>query len=208
MLFLKYFFIFCTASLLLTACTNNELSASPANTQISHLHEIKMTKPAVQTLIADALHLSKQKLDYQFGSADPKNGGLDCSGTIYYLLQNYNFKNVPRQSDQIYRWTKKYGKLHAVKSRKFNNKEFAALKPGDLLFWTGTYPVKRKHQITHVMLYLGKNKEGQRLMFGAHNRRTAKNQENAGVGVFAFNLPPLKSKSRFIGYACIPNLNC
>src|SRR5690606_27852789 len=158
----------------------------------------------VQNVITRALNLTKQNLDYKFGSADPKNGGMYCSGIIYYLLQALGQKDAPRQSDQIYFWVKKRGKFYPVKSRTFNSKEFQQLKPGDLLFWTGTYPVKRKSPISHVMLYLGKNKQGKHLMFGASNGRTYKNKQIWGVSVFDFNLPSAKSKSRFIGYSCIP----
>lgn len=196
------------ATLFIASCASKEFTQAPAPVSVSYLNEFKSASPRTQTLISDALNLSKRRLRYQYGSADPNNGGMDCSGTIYYLLKGYQQKQIPRQSDQMYRWVKKKGKFYPVKSRRFNAKEFSHLKPGDLLFWTGTYPVKRKHQITHVMLYLGKSKQGNRLMFGASNGRTYKYKRNHGVSVFDFYLPSLKSKSRFIGYGCIPNVNC
>ncbi|WP_156346086.1 C40 family peptidase [Verrucomicrobium spinosum] len=50
----------------------------------------------LQTLITEALALTKLNLRYQFGSADPKSGGMDCSGTIYHLLHKLGVSDVPR----------------------------------------------------------------------------------------------------------------
>lgn len=202
------FFFFFALSLATTSCASKKITSSPSSIPTANLQGFTTYPNDVQILISRAMELAKQKLTYQYGSANPKNGGMDCSGTIYYLLQSYNQKDVPRQSDQIYDWVKKRGKFYPVKSKTFDSKEFAHLKPGDLLFWTGTYPVKRKSPISHVMLYLGKNKQGKPLMFGASNGRTYKNKQIWGVSVFDFKLPPAKSKSRFIGYSCIPDINC
>lgn len=201
------FFFFFAATLVTTSCASKTSIHAPVTIPTSNLKGFNHYPDNVQTLITNALALTKRKLTYQFGSADPENGGMDCSGTIYYLLQAYK-QNVPRQSDQIHSWVKKRGKYHSVKSRTFNSNEFNHLKPGDLLFWTGTYPVKRKSPISHVMLYLGKNKEGKRLMFGASNGPTYKDKPVWGVSVFDFKLPSARSKSRFVGYGCIPNINC
>src|SRR5262249_20604799 len=43
--------------------------------------------PKVRQIIDAGLALTKQDLGYTYGSADPKNGGMDCSGFIYYVLQ-------------------------------------------------------------------------------------------------------------------------
>src|SRR5439155_21382315 len=40
--------------------------------------------PKVRQVIDAGLALTKQNLGYAYGSADPKNGGMDCSGFIYY----------------------------------------------------------------------------------------------------------------------------
>jgi cell wall-associated NlpC family hydrolase len=162
----------------------------------------------VKEMIVHASKLTQQNLHYQYGSADPKNGGMDCSGTIYYLLRSVKQMEVPRQSDQIYSWTLKSGSFHHVTSTDFTNAEFADLKPGDLLFWSGTYEVKRTIPITHVMLYLGKSLQGKHLMFGASNGRTYDNKKIWGVSVFDFKLTSTKPNSRFVGYSCIPKINC
>jgi hypothetical protein len=162
----------------------------------------------VQKLINEAVDLSQKNLNYIYGSADPKNGGMDCSGTIYYLLNNAKLSNVPRQANEFYRWVWEKGKFNSVVSSSFSSFEFSLLQPGDLLFWTGTYDVKRDPPVSHVMIYLGKNKQGKPLMFGASNGRSYENKEMWGVSLFDFKLPNLDSSSRFIGYSCIPTLTC
>lgn len=160
----------------------------------------------VQTLITKALKLLQMNLTYMYGSADPKNNGMDCSGTIYYLLNESKLQDVPRDADGLFNWVKKDGTLYQVTSNDFNSSEFSKLKPGDLLFWSGTYATS--HSITHVMLYLGKNKKGERLMFGASDGRTYQGKKMWGVSVFDFHLPDGKEKQQFVGYGCIPGLTC
>src|SRR5437773_1157568 len=117
------------------------------------------TYPSKVRQILDAgLALTKQNLGYTYGSADPKNGGMDCSGFIYYVLQQNGFPDVPRDSSQQYVWVRKAGDCNAVLSRHEDSFEFEALKPGDLLFWRGTYNIDRDPPITHTMIYLGREK--------------------------------------------------
>src|SRR5439155_23309779 len=59
------------------------------------------TYPSKVRQILDAgLAQTTQNLGYSYGSADPKNGGMDCSGFIYYVLQQNGFPDVPRDSSQ------------------------------------------------------------------------------------------------------------
>lgn len=162
----------------------------------------------VQKIILKAAHLTQLNLTYLYGSADPKNKGMDCSGTIYYLLNQTTLHDVPRSSDEMFTWLKYHGKLYTVTNQNFNSPEFSHLKPGDLLFWSGTYAVQRDVPITHVMLYLGKNKNGERLMFGASDGRTYQGKKMWGVSVFDFKLPDGNGPQRFVGYGCIPDLTC
>lgn len=162
----------------------------------------------VKKLITNALALSEQHLTYKFGSDNPRDNGMDCSGTISYLLKKQDIDDVPRQADGIYQWAYKQGGFSAVNGHQLNSFEFSDMKPGDLLFWSGTYPVKRDPAITHVMMYLGRDKQNRPLMFGATNGRTYHGQSQSGVGVFDFTVPPERSKARFLGYACIPHLTC
>lgn len=162
----------------------------------------------VQQLIGKALALTEKKLTYTYGAADPGAGGMDCSGTIYYLLTSMGLTDVPRSSHLIYKWAWQQGHFYAVNSDKSSSFEFAHLQPGDLLFWSGTYNTDHDPDVTHVMLYLGRDKQGNPLMMGSSNGRTYKGRKIYGVSVFDFNLPSAMSKSRFLGYSCTPHINC
>lgn len=163
---------------------------------------------SVKTLIQESLNMSQKKLTYQFGSSNPNNGGLDCSGAIYYLLNATNNLQPPRQASELYKWVENEGDLHRVSSRDFESSDFNKLKPGDLLFWSGTYKTTHKPAITHVMLYLGKNKDNQPLMFGASGNSSYGGKRLSGVSVFDFKLPRGQGPVKFVGYGCIPNVTC
>ena len=90
-----------------------------------------------------ALSLTSQNLDYKYGSADPANGGMDCSGFIYYVLSKSGMSDVPRDAREQYAWVRKAGNFQAVLAHSDDTFELDALKPGDLLFWSGTYSVDR-----------------------------------------------------------------
>src|SRR5215216_5515718 len=76
------------------------------------------TYPAKVRQILDAgLALTKQNLSYTYGSDDPANSGMDCSGFIYYVLKQNGFPDVPRDSSQQYVWVRKAGNFYAVLSR-------------------------------------------------------------------------------------------
>src|SRR6266513_3641572 len=70
--------------------------------------------PKVRQILDAGLALAKQNLGYTYGSADPKNGGMDCSGFIYYVLKQNGFPDVPRDSSQQYIWVRKAGNFNAV----------------------------------------------------------------------------------------------
>src|SRR6266480_6041364 len=169
--------------------------------------------PKVRQIIDAGLALTKQNLGYSYGSADPKNGGMDCSGFIYYVLQQNGFSDVPRDSSQQYVWVRKGGNFNAVLSRKEDSFELDAVKPGDLLFWRGTYSIDRDPPITHTMIYLGREKRTKkRVMVGASDGRTYDGKQRFGVSVFDFKLPPppnsndAKISPVFVGYGRIPGL--
>jgi hypothetical protein len=173
-----------------------------------------MQPAKVQQLIREALALTEKNLAYTYGSADPANGGMDCSGFIYYVLQQAGFHDVPRDSSEQYVWVRKNSVFHAVLSRKQDTFELQDLRPGDLLFWSGTYKVERDVPITHVMIYVGRDKQtGKPLMVGASEGRTYNGERRYGVSVFDFKLPsgqPAKDDPdrmpKFEGYATIPDL--
>ena len=163
----------------------------------------------VKRVIWTASELSKEHLGYRFGSDNPRTGAMDCSGVIYYLFKRIHpHAYVPRDSYEMYIWLLRAGKIHYVSDENFNSYQFNALKPGDLLFWTGTYRTNRKPPITHVMMYLGKNRDGQRLMFGSSDGGIYRGDEIDGVSVFDFILPTRYDYDRFVAYGCAPGFTC
>ncbi len=173
------------------------------------LKEFAQSPPEVQKLIRGALQLAIMKLKYLYGSADPANGGVDCSGTIFYLLKENGLKAIPRDSTGFYKWIWQNGKFHSVISSNPASFEFQHLKPGDLLFWIGTYDVKRDPPISHVMLYLGTHViTKERLMMGASSSQIYKGAAaKEAVAVTTWNLSKVgQSGARFIGYGSVPGL--
>ncbi len=177
------------------------------------LNEFSNQPPKVQQLLESALELTRKNLTYSYGSADPKNGGMDCSGFIYYTLNQNSFTGVPRQANEQYVWLRKAGTFRAVLSASSESFEFTELQPGDLLFWSGTYKVDRDPPITHSMIYLGTEKGTKnRIMVGSSDGRTYKNKSQWGVSVFDFKMPvsypdpEKRSRASFVGYGKIPGL--
>jgi cell wall-associated NlpC family hydrolase len=169
--------------------------------------------PKVRQILDAGLALTKQNLGYTYGSADPANGGMDCSGFIYYVLKQNGFPDVPRDSSQQYVWVRKAGDFKAVVSRKEDSFELDDLKPGDLLFWRGTYNIDRDPPITHTMIYLGHEKRtNKRVMVGSSDGRTYDGKQRWGVSVFDFKMPPppqsgdAKISPVFVGYGRIPGV--
>jgi cell wall-associated NlpC family hydrolase len=98
------------------------------------LRDYENYSPEVRKLVECALDLTKRNLGYAYGSSDPGNGGMDCSGFIYYVLKQNGVDDVPRDSSEQYVWLRKAGKFQAVLSRDPNSFELDALKPGDPAF--------------------------------------------------------------------------
>jgi cell wall-associated NlpC family hydrolase len=167
----------------------------------------------VSKLLDDALELTKRNLGYTYGSADPDRGGMDCSGFIYYVLRENGVEDVPRDASEQYVWVRKAGNFRAVLGRNVDSFELDELRPGDLLFWAGTYSIERDPPVTHTMIYLGKEKKtGEPIMVGASDGRTYKGEKQFGVSVFDFKTASARAgdasegHARFVGYGKIPGL--
>ena len=188
------------------------IRAPAATIEAEQLGDFAAQPPAVQQLILAALALTKLNLTYTYGSSDPASGGMDCSGTIYHLVRSRGFKDVPRDSSSQYIWARQRGQFFAVVSTEADGFEFKDLQPGDLMFWSGTYQTGRAVPISHVMLYLGREKAGgKRVMFGSSDGRSYNGIQRRGVSVFDFKMPkmdPAKPDKHvdFVGYARIPAL--
>jgi cell wall-associated NlpC family hydrolase len=167
----------------------------------------------VQKLLVFALALTTRDLDYRYGSADPANGGMDCSGFVYFVLKQSGIADVPRDSSEQYVWLRRARAFEPVLSEKDDSFELENLKPGDLLFWKGTYSIERDPPITHAMIYLGREKKnGQRVMVGASDGRVYQGESRNGVSVFDFKIQrgraneEGKMRPTFVGYGHIPGL--
>lgn len=204
-------------AIFLPGVTSQEVRAQDSNkmppVQVSSLtpHDLRgcdQYPQPVKNLIEDLLSLTQKNLGYLYGSADPAKGGMDCSGTIYFVLKEAGISEPPRSASTQYVWARKAGTFRAVVSTKQNTFELGELKPGDLLFWTGTYESKNDPPVTHTMIYLGRTKHGNKpVMAGSSDGRTYQGEKKYGVSVFDFRIPSGKqTTSRFIGYAAIPNL--
>lgn len=181
---------------------------SVASIEADDLVEYSKQPKKIQALIDYALSLTRKKLGYQYGSNTPSRGGMDCSGTIQNALIGVGV-SIPRSSYTQYQWALKEGVLKQVSDvHSVDDPALKDLKPGDLLFWTGTYSTKqRKPPISHAMIYLGTLKaDGKQVMFGASSGRRYRGKKIHGVSVFDFKVPSAKSKARFVAYGPVPGL--
>jgi len=183
-------------------------STSVASITTSDLVEYPHLRKPIQTLLSNSLALTRKKLSYQYGSCDPANGGMDCSGTVYHTLRSVGIQ-PPRSSHTIYLWAKKAGTIKRVANvHRVDDPKLNGMKPGDLMFWEGTYDVgERNPPISHVMIYLGTSKkDGKGVVFGASSGRRYRGQKIHGVSVFDLRMPSAESSSKFVAYGRIPGL--
>lgn len=192
-------------------------AAGPNATLTSdELTEFDKLPGGVKKLLESALALTRQNLTYTYGSADPTSGGMDCSGFIYYVLRQNGFDDVPRDASGQYVWVRKAKTFQAVLSKQKETFELDDLRPGDLLFWTGTYDVAKDPPVTHTMIYLGTEKAThKRVMVGSSDGRSYNGKARWGVSVFDFKGnsngngtqdPQKQRHASFVGYARIPGL--
>ena len=190
-------------------------AAPDASLNSDDLVEFNKQPERVQKLIESALALTRLDLTYTYGSADPDKGGMDCSGFVYYVLRENGFDDVPRDASGQYVWVRKAGTFQAVLSTRQDSFELDDLRPGDLLFWIGTYDVKRDPPVTHTMIYLGTEKATHKpVMVGSTDGRSYHGKSRWGVSVFDFKanaVPPegttqRKVRAVFAGYARVPGM--
>ena len=167
--------------------------------------------PEIKKIVDLGLDLTTKNLGYKYVSAEPKNGGMDSSGFIYYVLTQSGVRDVPRDAREQYNWVRKAGNFQAVLAQRDDTFELDALKPGDLLFWASNFGLSREAEITQTMIYLGREKgTNHRLMVGASESRASKGQKKPGVGVFEFKVgraspkPNQETGPVFVGYGRIP----
>jgi cell wall-associated NlpC family hydrolase len=116
---------------------------------------------------------------------------MDCSNTSRYLYKVTTGIELPRTASDQYYYLHLQGKAWDVPQ---NSQGWADgnylrqnLKPGDLLFWENTYRPERQPPITHVMVFLGTNAQGQWLMAGSQSSRGGEhNRRNGGPDIYIF----------------------
>ena len=130
-----------------------------------------------QKLIETCRWLSKQDLAYGQSWQPPGHPHvitMDCSNTIRFIVWKVFGLNLPRTASSQYVFLKEKGKVREVPLRqdgKVDPAELVAdLRSGDLLFWEWTYNVPRDPPISHVMIYLGRKKDGQAMVAGSSQR--------------------------------------
>lgn len=160
----------------------------------------------LNALITDCNVLSRKGLTYLFGSMDPARGGLDCSGTMQWLLRRNGAPNVPRTASDQYVWLQSMGQLQTCGPDTDARWIEQNVRPGDLLFWRGTYATGRVPDVSHVMIYVGRHPgKGTLIMFGSSSR-TGRGLNGSAVDFYEWN-PGKKSRSQFLGFGHVPGLS-
>lgn len=189
-------------------------AAPDATIAPEQIAEYKGELSRVRKLIDSALELTTENLNYTYDSDDPGNGGMDCSGFTAYVLRKNGYPDVPRDASGQYVWLRKAETFRAVLSQNAETFELDDLRPGDLLFWIGTYATDHDPPITHTMIYLGTEKGTKhRIMVGSTDGRTYHGKSRWGVSVFDFapgggsrQTDAKPNRILFIGYGRPPGL--
>lgn len=114
--------IFTVLVIFLNACSTTKKISSTSNT---HTTPPKQEQNSNKTNVDGLLWYAKKQLGtpYKYGASDPKNGGFDCSGFMYYVYTHFNIK-VPRTSYDYMSYGKEVSKQQAQK--------------GDVILFTGS----------------------------------------------------------------------
>jgi cell wall-associated NlpC family hydrolase len=183
----------------------------PAIIGIEKLKEFETLPADRKKLIEGAIAVARDSpwLPYQFGGTEPKDGGFDCSGAMYFVMRKAGLE-PPRSSAEQYLWVKDSGRLNEISNevKSLDHPALKDLQPGDLLFWGGTYaPVDgRKVNITHIALFLGHEKDGRAVMINATDGRSYRGTKANGYGVYDFQLPREGARAVFMGYGTPPGI--
>jgi cell wall-associated NlpC family hydrolase len=155
--------------------------------------------PARRTLLTRALAALEKNpaVPYRNGGADP--AGMDCSGAVLFLLKQVGI-DAPHGADAQLEWLKSAGRLTLVpaSARSADDPAFAALQPGDLVFWAPDGPAPTR--ASHVHLYLGREADGHAVMIGSSDGRSYRGKKLNGFGIVDFRVPQVGSPTRIIAF--------
>lgn len=145
-----------------------------------------------QKLIETCRWLSQQDLAYGQTWQPPGHPHvitMDCSNTIRFIVWKVFGLNLPRTASDQYVYLRERGKVREVPLQtngQVDSKKLAEeMRSGDLLFWEWTYNVPRDPPISHVMIYLGRKKNGQAMVAGSSQRLDG--ERGGGVDVYTFD---------------------
>ena len=151
-------------------------------------------------LIGKSLAFLKEHpaVPYVDGGADEK--GMDCSGAIVRLLKLVKIE-PPRSAQGQYDWLRESGRLTLVPAtaRAPDDPVFRNLLPGDLVFWAHDKPGE-EFRVSHVHLYLGREKDGHAVMIGSSDGRSYRGKKLSGFGIVDYRVPKAGSATRIVGF--------
>ncbi len=178
-----------------------ETSHPPRALPVTPRAHARSAAPSAQRrnpLTRKARELARHGYPYRFGGESPSEGGFDCSGVVHFLLKSLGVRDVPRVAYEQYRWLEQRGGLRRWRPDTPRDELLTALRPGDLLFWTGTYQTGRVPNISHVMVYMGTDlASGEPLMFGARSGRL-RGRNGHAVDLYPFIYPKHGGRGQFV----------
>jgi len=155
-----------------------------------------------------AIKLARHDIDYNQKWRPPgekKAWVMDCSNTSRYLMQAAAGLEIPRTASSQY-WVLDNNNLiwrSPKDSEGRPDKTWLArnLQVGDLLFWEHTYKPVREPPVTHVTVFLGRNKKGEWIMAGSQSaQRGELTDDVGGPDLYVFNPhAPSGGYSTFLG---------
>lgn len=133
---------------------------------------------------------------------------MDCSNTIRFIARDALGLKLSRVASGQYWELDQAGKITKAPWRDGKvdtDRLLDQMASGDLVFWEWTYDIKRSPPITHVMIYLGRDKKGIPRMAGSSSGK------NGGVGIYRFDpnadmggvrsaFGGYKRKAKFVGF--------
>ncbi len=172
----------------------------------------QLTRAQFGELMKTVRWLDSKNIDYREkvrlpGESEPWM--MDCSNTVRYICKDALGLDVSRVASGQYWELDQAGKITkaptTLNGKVDTERLLDQMASGDLVFWEWTYDIKRSPPITHVMIYLGRDKQGRPRMAGSSSGK------NGGVGIYTFDpnvnmggvrgaFGDYKRKARFVGF--------